>query len=202
MPPRFGLAAAALALSLFGCPDKPPAAVDASQASLDPGALDASALDASALDASAVDASAVDVSAVDASAVDASALDAGADAGQESRRRRVIYQLVMRTFGNVNPTRATDGTLEQNGVGMFEDVNAAALASLRDLGVTDIWLTGVLRQATLADHSDVGLAPDDPDVVKGRAGSFYAVRDYFDVCPDYAVDKSRRLDELAALIDG
>lgn len=114
--------------------------------------------------------------------------------------RRVIYQLVVRTFSNVNDTRNKDGTIEQNGVGKFNDINEAALRSLKDMGITDVWFTGVLRQATLTDHSDVGLPADDPDVVKGRAGSLYAIRDYFDVSPDYAVDKTKRLDEFRALI--
>lgn len=126
--------------------------------------------------------------------------DAGSDAGITSQRRRVIYQLVIRTFGNLNATRMTDGTIEQNGVGKLADINSQALASLAALGVTDIWLTGLLRHATLTDHSDVGLAADDPDVVKGRAGSFYAVRDVFDVSPDYAQNKSLRMQELESLI--
>ncbi len=117
-----------------------------------------------------------------------------------SAQKIVVYQLVVRTFSNVNETRAKDGTLEQNGCGRFDEIDAVALASLADLGITHVWLTGVLRQATLTDHSDIGLPPDDPDVVKGRAGSFYAVRDYYDVCPDYATDRARRLDEFDALV--
>lgn len=112
----------------------------------------------------------------------------------------VIYQLVVRYFGNTNTTRKKNGTLRENGSGKFADINDAALASLREMGVTHVWLTGVLRQATLTDWSEIGLPPDDPDVVKGIAGSFYAVRDYFDVCPDYAIDPRRRLEEFDALI--
>src|SRR5262249_53364594 len=69
------------------------------------------------------------------------------------------------------------------------------------LGVTHIWLTGCLRQATLTDYPDLDLPADDPDVVKGIAGSFYAIRDYFDVCPDYAVQPARRLAEFQALVE-
>lgn len=112
----------------------------------------------------------------------------------------IIYQLVVRYFGNTNTTNRRDGTLAVNGCGRFEDVNDAALASLRQLGVTHLWLTGCLRQATLTDYSSIGLPPDDPDVVKGIAGSFYAVRDYFDVCPDYARDPAERLAEFDAMI--
>ncbi len=116
-------------------------------------------------------------------------------------RRPVIYQLVVRLFGNLNETRKPDGTLEENGCGKLADIDSKALASLRDLGVTHVWLTGILRQATLTDHSEIGLRADNPNVVKGRAGSFYAVRDYYDVSPDYAVVAQRRLEELDRLID-
>lgn len=114
--------------------------------------------------------------------------------------RPLVYQLVVRLFGNTNERRKTDGTLEENGAGKFADVSDVALASLRALGVTHVWLTGVLRQATLTDWSSLGLPPDPACVVKGRAGSFYAIRDYFDACPDYAVDPARRREELDALI--
>jgi glycosidase len=115
----------------------------------------------------------------------------------------VIYQLVVRHFGNENLSRIKDGTLEQNGVGKFADINEAAAAMLVQSGVTHVWLTGVLRQATMTDWSSVdpGLGADDPDIVKGRAGSFYAIRDYFDVCPDYAVDPANRMVEFEALVE-
>lgn len=115
--------------------------------------------------------------------------------------RAVIYQLVPRHFSNLENRRKRDGSVEENGVGKYEDIDETALGALSELGVTHLWLTGVLRQATLTDYGEVGLSPDDPDVVKGRAGSFYAVRDYFDTCPDYAVDPANRLDELVALFD-
>ena len=117
-----------------------------------------------------------------------------------SSPKAVIYQLVVRYFGNTNLTNAWAGTIEQNGCGRFVDINEAAIEALRALGVTHVWLTGVLRQATLTDYSSIGLPADDPDIVKGRAGSFYAVRDYFDVCPDYAADPARRMQEFEALV--
>jgi glycosidase len=113
----------------------------------------------------------------------------------------IIYQLVVRYFGNVNTRNQRDGTLVVNGCGRFDDVSAVALAGLKALGVTHVWLTGCLRQATLTDYPGLGLPADDPDVVKGIAGSLYAVRDAFDVCPDYATDPTRRLDEFAELIE-
>jgi glycosidase len=123
--------------------------------------------------------------------------------GATTAERPVIYQLVVRHFGNTGGTNRIDGTIEQNGVGRFVDIDDRALETLRAMGATHIWLTGVLRQATGTDWS--GLTPplpaDDPDLLKGRAGSFFAVRDYFDVSPDYAVNPEARLDEFADLID-
>jgi glycosidase len=113
----------------------------------------------------------------------------------------VIYQLVVRYFGNVNTTNRRDGTLQVNGCGRFADVSGAALAALKGLGATHVWLTGCLRQATLTPYPALGLPADDPDVVKGIAGSFYAVRDAFDVCPDYAVNPAERLAEFRALVE-
>ena len=116
------------------------------------------------------------------------------------QQKPVIYQLVVRYFGNTNTTNKVNGHIDVNGCGKFADVNAAALTSLKALGVTHIWLTGVLRQATLTSYDELGLPADNPNIVKGFAGSFYAVRDYFDVCPDNAVDPVQRLLEFEALV--
>ncbi len=115
--------------------------------------------------------------------------------------RPVIYQLVVRLFGNLDGTNAWNGDLATNGVGKFADINDAAIAGLAELGVTHVWLTGVPQQATNTDWSEVGQPPDDPDVLKGLAGSFYAVRDWFDVCPDYALEPAERMAEFEALVE-
>jgi glycosidase len=120
--------------------------------------------------------------------------------GHDGARPR-IYQLFVRLFGNVNETRQPNGALAVNGVGKFHDINDAALASLQKLGFSHVWLTGILRQATGTDYSDIGQPFDDPDLLKGIAGSSYAIRDYFDVSPDYAVDPKERLAEFKALLD-
>jgi glycosidase len=112
----------------------------------------------------------------------------------------IIYQLVVRYFSNTNTTNHWNGSLAENGCGRFADISATALSAIRQLGVTHLWLTGCLRQATLTDYASIGLPPDDPDVVKGIAGSFYAIRDYFDVCPDYATDPVNRLAEFDSLV--
>lgn len=120
--------------------------------------------------------------------------------GDPLGQRPVIYQLVVRHFGNTNQTRATNGSLAENGVGKFADIDEVAIAALVEFGVTDVWLTGVLRQATLTNYNGYGMPADDPDTVKGRAGSFYAIRDYYDVSPDYAMDPTLRLEEFDALV--
>lgn len=115
--------------------------------------------------------------------------------------RPCIYQLFVRQFSNVNETRKPNGTLAENGVGKFSDLNDQVLGSLREFGVTHVWLLGVLRQATATDYSSLGLPADDPDLLKGLAGSPFAIRDYFDVCPDYADNPARRLDEFHVLLE-
>ena len=120
---------------------------------------------------------------------------------QPDQPRTRIYQMLPRLFGNANETRKPGGSVEENGVGKFNDLNDQALTEIKNMGFTHIWLTGVLQQATATDHSAVGEPPDDPDLLKGVAGSPYAVRDYFDLCPDYAEDPAKRKEEFKALVD-
>jgi glycosidase len=117
-----------------------------------------------------------------------------------AQERIRIYQLFVRLFGNTDETRIQNGTLTENGVGQFADINDAALNSLQQMGFTHVWLTGVLQQATATDYSEFGQPPDDSDLLKGLAGSPYAIKDYFDVCPDYAQEPARRLEEFAQLV--
>ena len=112
-----------------------------------------------------------------------------------------IYQLFVRLFSNTNETRKPNGTLAENGTGKFNDINPVALASLKEMGFTHLWLTGALQQATATDYPEIGQAADDPDLLKGLAGSPYAIKDYFDVCPDYAEDPANRLAEFKALLE-
>lgn len=114
------------------------------------------------------------------------------------KERPVIYQLFVRLFGNRNETRKFKGTMVENGCGKFADVDGTALSSLKEMGFTHIWLTGVIEQASGTEYPD--RPADDRDILKGEAGSPYAIRDYFDVCPDYAVDPARRLDEFRELV--
>lgn len=123
----------------------------------------------------------------------------GRTSPEEPRVR--IYQMLPRLFGNTNETRKPNGTLAENGSGKFSDLNETALAALKDAGYTHLWLTGVIQQATATDYAEIGEPADDPDLLKGIAGSPYAIRDYFDVSPDYADDPGKRLEEFRALVE-
>ncbi|MFB9933223.1 alpha-amylase family protein [Photobacterium aphoticum] len=92
------------------------------------------------------------------------------------------------------------GTAAENGLGKFNDFTDTALAAIKDLGVTHIWYTGVPHHALVGDYTAYGIESDHPAVVKGRAGSPYAVKDYYSVNPDLAEDPARRLEEFQALI--
>jgi glycosidase len=122
------------------------------------------------------------------------------DAAQAGQGKPVIYQIFTRLYGNKNSTNKPWGTIEENGVGKFNDIDATALKSIKDLGVTHVWYTGVPHHAVIRDYTAYGISNDDPDVVKGRAGSPYAVKDYYNVNPDLAVDPANRLQEFEALI--
>lgn len=113
----------------------------------------------------------------------------------------VVYQVFTRLFGNTNSNNTPWGSMEQNGVGKFADFTPTALNEIHNLGVTHIWYTGVPHHAVIRDYTKVGISNDDPDVVKGRAGSPYAVKDYYNVNPDLAVDPANRLAEFEALIE-
>ena len=117
-----------------------------------------------------------------------------------SDKKIVVYQVFTRLFGNKNTTNKPWGTLEENGVGKFNDFTDKALNEIKDLGVTYIWYTGVPHHALIRDYTAIGISNDDPEVVKGRAGSPYAVKDYYNVNPDLAVDPANRLQEFEALI--
>lgn len=117
-----------------------------------------------------------------------------------SEKKVVVYQVFTRLFGNTNTTNKPWGTIEENGVGKFNDFTDKALHEIKDLGVSHIWYTGVPHHALIRDYTAIGISNDDPEVVKGRAGSPYAVKDYYNVNPDLAVNPANRLQEFEALI--
>ena len=111
-----------------------------------------------------------------------------------------IYQTMVRHFGNTKQVNKHYGSIEENGVGKFNDYTVTALDAIKGLGITHVWYTGVLEHALMTDYSEYGIALDDPDVVKGRAGSPYAIKDYYDVSPDLAVDVPNRMQEFDDLV--
>ena len=115
-------------------------------------------------------------------------------------KKDVVYQVFTRLFGNKNTTNKPWGTIEENGVGKFNDFTDKALQEIKKLGVTYIWYTGVPHHDVIRDYTKYEISNDDPDVVKGRAGSPYAVKDYYNVNPDLAVNPAKRLEEFQALI--
>lgn len=112
----------------------------------------------------------------------------------------VVYQLMVRLFGNRVKTNKPFGTIQENGVGKLNDITPAALKAIHELGATHVWYTGVLEHAVLTDYTRFNIAPDDADVVKGRAGSPYAIKDYYDINPDLAVNVPDRMAEFEALV--
>ena len=120
---------------------------------------------------------------------------------KKRNKKEVIYQVFTRLFGNTNTTNKPWGTIEENGVGKFSDFSKKALQEIKDLGVTYIWYTGVPHHDVVTDYSAFGISKDDPDIVKGRAGSPYAVKDYYNVNPDLSNNPQNRLEEFKNLID-
>lgn len=120
---------------------------------------------------------------------------------QNELTKPVVYQVFTRLFGNTQTANVPWGTKEQNGVGKFSDFNDAALKGIKELGTTHVWYTGVLHHALVGDYTEYGITQDDPDVVKGRAGSPYAIKDYYDVNPDLAINVTNRMGEFSDLIE-
>ena len=112
----------------------------------------------------------------------------------------VIYQLMTRLFGNKVALNKPYGTIGENGCGKFNDITDKALDEIKKMGVSHVWYTGVIEHATMTDYTAAGIPADDADVVKGRAGSPYAIKDYYDVAPDLAVVVKNRMPEYEALI--
>lgn len=112
----------------------------------------------------------------------------------------IIYQILMRLYGNKNETRKANGTIEENGCGKMNNLSASELKKIRELGVTHVWYTGILRHASTTDYTSHGIPCQHPAVVKGKAGSPYAIADYYDVDPDLAVVVDKRMSEFERLV--
>lgn len=117
------------------------------------------------------------------------------------KEKMIIYQVLPRLFGNVNENCVPHGSLAQNGSGKMNDFTADVLATIKDEGYTHVWFTGLIEHATQTDYSAFGIEPDHPAVVKGRAGSPYAIKDYYDIDPDLAENVPARMNEFENLVN-
>lgn len=113
----------------------------------------------------------------------------------------LIYQIFTRLYGNNQHTaNIPNGTIEENGCAKLNDITLQQLQRISDYGFTHVWFTGLLEHATQTDYSAFGIAKDHPSVVKGKAGSPYAIKDYYDIDPDLAVNVKNRMREFDALL--
>jgi glycosidase len=113
----------------------------------------------------------------------------------------IIYQVLPRLFGNYNTTNKPNGSLEENGCGKFNSFTTKALKEIKSLGVTHVWYTGIIEHATQTDYTAFGIRKDHPAIVKGRAGSAYAIKDYYDVDPDLSENVQDRMGEFERLVE-
>lgn len=112
----------------------------------------------------------------------------------------VIYQVFTRLFGANASKNVSNGTKKENGCGKMADFTSAALAEIKKLGATHIWYTGLIEHATKSDYTSYGIPKDHPAVVKGNAGSPYAIKDYYDIDPDLATKVPERMKEFERLV--
>lgn len=114
--------------------------------------------------------------------------------------KTIIYQLLPRLFTNTRGVNKKNGTITENGCGKLNEINDAALDSIAKLGVSHVWYTGIIRHASTTKYSYIS-HPANANVVKGNAGSPYAIADYYDVNPDLAENVDNRMDEWKALVE-
>lgn len=116
-------------------------------------------------------------------------------------KKFIIYQLLPRIFGNKNLECVHNGSLLLNGSGKFSDITAERLKEIKSLKVTHVWYTGVIEHATKSNFTEFGIPLDNPTVIKGEAGSPYAIKDYYDVNPYLARDVEKRMEEFEKLVN-
>ncbi len=112
----------------------------------------------------------------------------------------IIYQILTRLFSNRNTNRKQNGSLLENGCGKMNEIDTDVLRRIKDMGVSHIWYTGMIRHATQTDYTQYGIPAQHPCIVKGKAGSPYAIADYYDIDPDLAEDVEKRMDEFEGLV--
>lgn len=113
--------------------------------------------------------------------------------------KMIIYSVLPRLWGNDCEHPKTWGTLQENGVGKLSQLDEAALDYICSLGCTHLWCIGLLEHATTSAWPEI--EPDLEEMVKGLAGSPYAVRDYYDIAPSLADHPEHRMQEFEALVE-
>lgn len=106
--------------------------------------------------------------------------------------------MLPRLWGNDKSRSKKNGSLADNGTGKFSDIDSATLEYIKWLGCSHVWYTGILRHSTQATED--GCMPSHPQFVKGKAGSPYAICDYYDVNPYLADDADKRMEEFEDLL--
>ena len=114
---------------------------------------------------------------------------------------QAIYQVLPRLFGNKKKKNVPFGSIVDNGCGKMEAITPGVLRRIAVFGFSHVWYTGLLEHATKTDYSKYGIAVDHPAVVKGAAGSPYAIKDYYDIDPDLATNTEQRMAEFEALVE-
>ena len=117
-----------------------------------------------------------------------------------NNNKLTIYQMMFHLWGNKNTTNKFNGSAEENGVTKFKDITDLAIQKLKEFGYSHLYMTGLIEHATMEDFTSIGIPKDHPDVVKGRCGSPYAIKDYYDVNPFFASDPKKRMQEFELMV--
>ena len=117
-----------------------------------------------------------------------------------AKAKPIIYQLLPRLFANYTAEPVPNGTIAENGCGKLNSITPKVLKEIRQLGATHVWYTGVIEHAHTPDYSRFGIPVHNPNIIKGKAGSPYAITDYYDIDPDLAVSVPHRMEEFEALV--
>lgn len=117
------------------------------------------------------------------------------------KNKIVIYQVLPRLFGNTTTELKHNGTFEENGCGKMNDFTDKVLKQISNIGSTHIWYTGIIEHATQTAFSNPKIVSDHPAILKGKAGSPYAIKDYYDVAPSLATNIKNRVKEFEELVE-
>ena len=118
-----------------------------------------------------------------------------------TKEKIIIYQVLPRLFGNNKRDPKSNGSKQENGCGKFSSFSDKALKEIKKMGFNHIWYTGIIEHATQTDYSSFNIKKDHPTIVKGKAGSPYAIKDYYDIDPDLADNVNERMNEFESLVE-